>query len=87
MRGMILAIAAVVSATALAMPEIPKASVKALGRTKGGSFSSGVVFVEGKYIEPPYVVERWGNGIRINSTPVTGQIVIWNEFLKTQKGI
>ena len=87
MRGWALAVAAMASTAAFALPEIPKASVKALGCTKGGSFSSGVVFVEGKYIEPPYVVERWGNGIRINSTPVTGQIVNWNEFLKTQKGI
>ncbi|MBR3222608.1 MAG: hypothetical protein IKF72_10300 [Kiritimatiellae bacterium] len=87
MRGLALVAAALASAVALAMPEIPKASVRALGCTKGGSFSSGVVFVEGKYIEPPYVVERWGNGIRINSTPVTGQIVNWNEFLKTQKGV
>lgn len=87
MRGWALAVAAVASAAAFAMPEIPKASVKALGCTKGKSFSSGVVFVEGKYIEPPYVVERWGNGIRINSTPVTGQVISWNEFLKTQKGV
>ena len=87
MRGWALAIAVVASAAAFAMPEIPKASVKALGCTKGKSFSGGVVFVEGKYIEPPYVVERWGTGIRINSTPVTGQIINWNEFLKTQKGV
>ena len=87
MRGWALAVAAVASTAAFALPEIPKASVKALGCTKGGSFSSGVVFVEGKYIEPPYVVERWGTGIRINSTPVTGQIINWNEFLKTQKGV
>ena len=72
---------------AAAMQEIPKESAKALGVTRGRSFSSGVVFVEGKYLPPPYVVERWGTGIRINSIPVTGQIVPWNDFLKTQTGV
>lgn len=79
--------AALVAGVASAMPEIPKASAKALGVTRGRPFSSGVVFIEGKYIEPPYVVERWGNGIRINSKPVTGPIVPWSEFLKTQDGV
>ena len=69
-----------------AFQPIPKESAKALGVTRGKPFSSGLVFVNGKYIAPPYVVERWGTGIRINSTPVTGQIVDWNEFLKTQDG-
>lgn len=72
---------------AAAMPEIPKASRTALGATRGRSFSSGVVFVEGKYLPPPYVVERWGTGIRINSKPVTGQVIPWSEFLKTQSGV
>ena len=69
------------------MQEIPKESAKALGVTRGRPFSSGVVFVEGKYIAPPYIVERWGNGIRINSIPVTGQIIPWSDFLKTQGGV
>lgn len=73
--------------TAFAFQPIPKESAKALKVTKGKPFSAGVVFVNGKYIEPPYVVERWGTGIRINKIPVTGQIVDWNEFLKTQEGL
>ena len=72
---------------AFAFQPIPKESAKALGVTRGKPFSSGMVFVNGKYIEPPYRVERWGTGIRINSIPVTGQIVDWNEFLKTQDGV
>jgi len=72
---------------ALAMPEIPKASAKALGVTKGKPFSSGLVFINGKYLPPPYRIERWGTGIRINGRPVTGQIVDWNEFVKTQTGV
>ena len=72
---------------AFAFSPIPKESAKALGVTRGRPFSSGLVFINGKYIEPPYVVERWGTGIRINVQPVTGQVVDWNEFLKTQEGV
>ena len=82
---------AVLAATALAFPEIPKESAKALGQTRGKPFSSGMVFVNGKYLEPPYVIIRWGTGIRIKAgqelVQVTGQIVDWNEFLKTQGGV
>ena len=72
---------------AFAFQPIPKEGAKALGVTRGKPFSAGAVFINGKYIEPPYVVERWGTGIRINSIPVTGQVVDWNEFLKTQDGV
>lgn len=87
--GHVVALAALVCAAmaAEAMQEIPKESAKALGVTRGRSFSSGVVFIEGKYLPPPYVVERWGTGIRINSKPVTGQVIPWSEFLKTQEGV
>ena len=74
------------AAAAFAFPMIPKDSAKALGVTKGKPFSSGAVFINGKYLEPPYLVERWGTGLRINSCPVSGQIVDWNEFVKTQAG-
>ena len=67
--------------------EIPKASGKALGVTKGKSFSEGLVFVNGRYVPPPYVVERWGVGIRINEIPVIGAVVDWADFLKTQNGV
>lgn len=78
---------AITALSSFAFQPIPKASARALGVTRGKSFSKGVVFINGKYLPPPYVVERWGTGIRINSTPVTGQIVDWNEFLKTQSGV
>ncbi len=67
--------------------EIPKASGKALGVTRGKPFSKGLVFVDGHYLEPPYVVERWGVGIRINGVPVVGQVIDWTEFIKTQDGV
>ena len=72
---------------AWAFPSIPKASAKALGATKGKPFESGLVFVNGKYVKPPYVVERWGTGIRINGRKVTGQVIDWTEFIKTQSGV
>ena len=72
---------------ATAFQEIPKESAKALRVTRGKAFSSGAVFINGRYIEPPYVVERWGTGIRINKEQVTGQVIDWNEFLKTQSGV
>ncbi|MBO7683363.1 MAG: hypothetical protein J6T51_01380 [Kiritimatiellae bacterium] len=87
MRAWLTAAAAFFAAAASAMPEIPKASAKALGVTRGRPFSSGLVFVEGKYVDPPYVVERWGTGIRINGRQATGQVINWNEFLKTQDGV
>lgn len=87
MRGWSCVVFLLAASTAFAFQPIPKESAKALGVTRGKKFSSGVVFINGKYIEPPYVVERWGTGIRINSIPVTGPLVDWNEFLKTQPNV
>lgn len=72
---------------AFAFQPIPAESAKALGVTRGKPFSSGAVFINGKYLEPPYVVERWGTGIRINQIPVTGQVLSWTDFLKTQPDV
>ena len=81
-----MAVFALAAFAAGAFPEIPRESSKALGITRGNRFSSGLVFVNGKFIAPPYRVERWGTGIRINKIPVTGQVIDWTEFLKTQPG-
>lgn len=87
MRRFILSVlVAAVAAAAGAFPEIPRESYKALGATRGKTFASGLVFVNGKFLAPPYRVERWGVGIRINRIPVTGPVVDWSEFLKTQAG-
>ena len=87
MKGIVFVVVAMMATALMAFQPIPKASARALGVTRGKLFSKGLVFINGKYLPPPYVVERWGTGIRINSTPVTGQIVDWNEFLKTQPGV
>ena len=86
-RIILLALTSLATTAAFAFSPVPKASAKALGVTRGKSFSSGAVFVNGKFLDPPYVVERWGTGVRINKTPVTGQVVSWNEFLKTQPSV
>ena len=87
MKGVVFVVVAMMATAVMAFQPIPKASARALGVTRGKLFSKGLVFINVKYLPPPYVVERWGTGIRINSTPVTGQIVDWNEFLKTQPGV
>ena len=87
-RHLFILLAAVGSVLAAqAFQPIPKESAKALGATRSKPFTAGMVFVNGKYIEPPYTVERWGTGIRINKIPVTGQVIDWNEFLKTQADV
>ena len=65
----------------------PKEAVKALKITKGRPFSCGVVFVDGKFIEPPYVVERYGNVLRINKIQISNAIVDWSDFFKTQDNL
>lgn len=67
-------------------PPVPKAAIAELKRAVGNPVSKGMVFVNGKYLEPPYRVERFGNAISINSVQVTAPIVEWSEFLKQQQG-
>lgn len=64
----------------------PEESLKALRATVGRPFNAGYVFVDGKYLPPPYKVERYGTVIRINGVQVTRQVVPWEEFVKTQTG-
>jgi len=66
---------------------VPKEAVKALQITKGKPCKTGVVFMDGKYIAPPYVVKRYGTAIMINDVQVTAPLVAWDEFVKTQSGV
>lgn len=68
-------------------PRPSQAAVKALNRTVGKPFKAGYVFIDGKYIPPPYTVERYGTVVRINGLQVTSEIVSWEEFIKTQSGV
>jgi len=65
----------------------PKGAVKALKVERGKPFRTGMVFIDGKYIPPPYTVERYGLVLRINKMQVTGPVIPWEEFVKTQEGV
>lgn len=41
-------------------------AVGALGTTDGTPITNGFVFIDGAYIDPPYVVTRRGNGVFVN---------------------
>jgi hypothetical protein len=43
-----------------------QSAVEDLGVTEGKPITNGFVFVDGKYVEPPYIVTRQGNGLLIN---------------------
>ena len=86
----------VLSFSAVAAPEpaakrtafatVPKQALVELKATVGKPFSAGLVFINGKFIDPPYKVERYGTALRINGIQVTNEIVPWTEFLRTQPG-
>ena len=103
MRSVLLCIMAALSIAAVAAPagaaapaapaftssfqKPPSASLKALRATVGKPFKEGYVFIDGRYLPPPYKVERWGTVLRINGVQVTSEIVPWDEFVKTQTGV
>ena len=83
----ILAMALVVSIAQADFAPNPKGAVKALKVESGKPFRSGMVFIDGKYIPPPYTVQRYGLVLRINKIPVTGPLIPWERFVKTQEGV
>lgn len=85
-KVLLMIVVSLVALASIAFEAIPKASAKNLGATGGKEIKTGIVFINGKYVPGPYKVERWGTGIRINGKFVTGQIVSWNDFVKTQPG-
>lgn len=85
-KVLLMAMVAMAAFSALCFEAIPKASAKNLGATGGKEIKTGLVFINGKFIPGPYKVQRWGTGIRINGQFVTGQVVSWNDFVKTQPG-
>ncbi|MBR1921804.1 MAG: hypothetical protein IJ829_07390, partial [Kiritimatiellae bacterium] len=71
---------------AAAYETVPKRALAELKATVGQPFSAGLVFIDGKYLAPPYKVERFGTALRINGQQVSNQLIAWDEFLKTQAG-
>jgi hypothetical protein len=49
---------------------VPEEAIEVLGTTVGTPQNSGFVFIEGRYLAPPYTVSRKGNGIFINRIQV-----------------
>lgn len=83
----ILAMALVASIAQADFAPNPKGAVKALKVESGKPFRSGMVFIDGKYIPPPYTVQRYGLVLRINKIPVTGPLIPWERFVRTQEGV
>ena len=85
--GLIGALALAVGAATPQFEEVPAAANKALKAVKGKAIRTGMVFVNGHYVKPPYVLMRSGTALFVNyNTQITGQIVPWKTFLATQGG-
>lgn len=68
------------------LPEVPAEAIEALGVTAGTPQNNGFVFIEGKYIAPPYTVSRKGNGIFINRVQVE-QPIVWTAEVLTPAAV
>ena len=91
MKGAVIGvIGALVLAAGAAAPqfeEVPSGANKYLKAVRGKPIYTGMVFVNGHYLKPPYVLMRSGTALFINhSIQITGQIVPWKSFLATQSG-
>lgn len=64
--------------------EVPAAAMQSLQGARGKPIRSGVVFVNGRYLPPPYTIWRRGTAIFVGDEQVTGQIVPWATFAMTQ---
>lgn len=63
-------------AHAAKLQEVSEAAIEELGTTYGSPQMNGFVFVDGRYLAPPYTVTRRGNGIFINRIQVE-QPAVW----------
>ena len=68
--------------------EVPASANKYLKAVRGKPIRTGMVFVNGHYVKPPYVLMRSGTALFVNhDTQITGQVVPWRAFLATQSGV
>lgn len=91
MKGVVIGvIGALVLAAGAAAPqfeEVPSGANKYLKAVRGKPIRTGMVFVNGHYQKPPYVLMRSGTALFLNhGVQITGQIVPWKAFLATQSG-
>ena len=76
-----------VGAAAPQFEEVPAGANKALKAVKGKPIHAGMVFVNGHYVKPPYVLMRSGTALFVNhGIQITDQIVPWKSFLSAQGG-
>jgi hypothetical protein len=54
------------ASVAAELPEVTEEALAELGTTLGVPQMGGFVFIEGRYLAPPYTVTRKGNGIFVN---------------------
>ena len=68
---------------------VPKEAVSSLKRVRAGGkrgssyvkpVQGGAVFVNGRFVAPPYKIVRHGTALAVNDVQVTGQLVPWGEF-------
>ncbi len=60
---------------------VPAQAAKALGVTRGKNIRTGIVFINGSYMNSPYKVERYGTAVRVNRRQITDEVVSWRMFL------
>ncbi len=63
---------------------VPTAALQHLKGVRGKPIRNGVVFVNGRYLPPPYTIWRRGTAIYVGNVQVTGQIVPWSAFMLAQ---
>lgn len=86
MRKPVLGYVLAAAMLAWAAPDFEKVPNEArihLKGTRGKPVRTGLVFVNGHYLKPPYTVARYGTAIYVNNVQVTGQIVPWRSFAGT----
>lgn len=90
MKAVLGLVGALAVAAAVAAPQfepVPAGANRALKAVKGKPIRTGMVFVNGHYIKPPYVLMRSGTALFVNfTTQITDQLVPWKTFLATQGG-
>jgi hypothetical protein len=69
-----------VAAVTAELPEVTEDALAELGTTYGTPQMNGFVFIEGRYLAPPYTVTRKGNGIFINRVQIE-QPLAWSSFV------
>lgn len=74
------------SAFAARFEKVPAQAQEMLKGSRSKTVSSGLLFVNGRYMKPSYRVARYGTAIFVNDTQITGQVVPWSAFLATQSG-